>query len=121
MAGRPPRRVLGSPYIISKEGAMPMSMLSAKDLTLDLLIRYSFQLLGALFILGIGALLARWGGNAMATWLEARRMEPPVRTLIVRMVRLVILIFTLVVALDKFGFQIAPLVAGIGVAGLGIG
>ena len=34
---------------------------------------------------------------------------------------MVVLIFTLVVALDKFGFQIAPLVAGIGVAGLGIG
>jgi len=33
----------------------------------------------------------------------------------------VVLIFTLVVALDKFGFQVAPLVAGIGVAGLGIG
>jgi small conductance mechanosensitive channel len=43
------------------------------------------------------------------------------RTLAVRVVRVVVLLFTLVVALDKFGFQIAPLVAGIGVAGLGIG
>jgi small conductance mechanosensitive channel len=33
----------------------------------------------------------------------------------------VVLLFALVIALDKFGFQIAPLVAGIGVAGLGIG
>ena len=39
----------------------------------------------------------------------------------VKVVRVVVLAFTLVVALDKFGFQIAPLVAGIGVAGLGIG
>ncbi len=31
------------------------------------------------------------------------------------------LVFALVVALDKFGFQVAPLVAGIGVAGIGIG
>jgi small conductance mechanosensitive channel len=36
-------------------------------------------------------------------------------------VRVVVLLFALVIALDKFGFQIAPLVAGIGVAGLGIG
>ena len=100
---------------------MPISMLSAKDLTLDLLIRYGFQLLGALVILGAGLLLARWVGNATAKWLEGRAMEPPVRSLIVRAVRVVVLIFTLVVALDKFGFQIAPLVAGIGVAGLGIG
>jgi small conductance mechanosensitive channel len=33
----------------------------------------------------------------------------------VRAVRLVVLMFTLVVALDKLGFQVAPLVAGIGV------
>ena len=97
---------------------MPMSMLSAKEVTTDLLIRYGFQLLGAVVVLVAGALLARWVGNATGNWLETRRMEPPVRTLIVRVV---VLIFTLVVALDKFGFQVAPLVAGIGVAGLGIG
>ena len=43
------------------------------------------------------------------------------RRLMVRVVRVVVLLFALVIALDKFGFQIAPLVAGIGVAGLGIG
>jgi small conductance mechanosensitive channel len=98
-----------------------MSMLSAKEVTMDLLIRYGFQVLGALVILVVGALLARWVGNTTGKWLETRRMEPPVRTLIVRVVRVVVLVFTLVVALDKFGFQVAPLVAGIGVAGLGIG
>jgi small conductance mechanosensitive channel len=39
----------------------------------------------------------------------------------VRVVRIIVVLFALLVALDKFGFQIAPLVAGIGVAGLGIG
>jgi small conductance mechanosensitive channel len=48
-------------------------------------------------------------------------MEPPMRQLLVRALRVVVLLFALVVALDKFGFQIAPLVAGIGVAGLGLG
>jgi small conductance mechanosensitive channel len=50
-----------------------------------------------------------------------RALEPPARKLMVRVVRMVVMVFALVVALDKFGFQIAPLVAGIGVAGLGIG
>jgi small conductance mechanosensitive channel len=53
--------------------------------------------------------------------LMRREMEPPVRTLIVRVVRLLIFVLTAVVALDKFGVQVAPLVAGIGVAGVGIG
>ena len=95
--------------------------LSAKDLTLDLAIRYGFQVLGALVILGIGLLLARWVGNLFDGWLAKRTLEPPARKLLVRVVRIVVMVFTLVVALDKFGFQIAPLVAGIGVAGLGIG
>jgi len=98
-----------------------MPAVSVKDLTTDLLIRYGFQILGALVILGIGLLIARWVGNLLGQWLERRAMEPPVRSLMVKATRVVVLIFTLVVALDKFGFQVAPLVAGIGVAGLGIG
>jgi small conductance mechanosensitive channel len=98
-----------------------MLSLSAKELTTDLLIRYGFQILGALVILGVGLILARYVGNLTGRWLERRALEPPVRSLMVKTVRVVVLIFTLVVALDKFGFQVAPLVAGIGVAGLGIG
>src|SRR5262247_1135753 len=98
-----------------------MNYFSAKDLTMDLAIRYGFQVVGALVILGIGLLLARWVGNVTDGWLQKRALEPPARRLMVRGVRIVVMVFALVVALDKFGFQIAPLVAGIGVAGLGIG
>jgi small conductance mechanosensitive channel len=48
-------------------------------------------------------------------------MEPPMRMLSVRVLYVVVMLFAVVGALDKFGFQIAPLVAGIGVAGLGLG
>jgi small conductance mechanosensitive channel len=41
--------------------------------------------------------------------------------LMVRMVRILVLALALLVALDKFGFQIAPLVAAVGVAGVGVG
>src|SRR4029450_12968390 len=94
---------------------------SAKDLTMDLAIRYGFQVMGEFVIIGVGLLVARGGGNVVYDWVEKRALEPPARTLMVRSVRIVVMIFALVVALDKFGFQIAPLVAGIGVAGLGIG
>lgn len=98
-----------------------MPGISAKEVTIDLLIRYGFQVLGALVILAVGFLLARWIGGLTARALERKALEPPVRMLLVRVVKVIVLMFTLVVALDKFGFQIAPLVAGIGVAGLGIG
>jgi len=94
---------------------------AAKPLMIDLAIRYGFQVLGALVILGAGVLIARWLGNVTERRLVKKAIEPPIRMLAVRVLRLVVMLFALVVALDKFGFQIAPLVAGIGVAGLGVG
>ncbi len=95
--------------------------MSAKDITLDLVIRYGFQVLGALIILVIGVLLARWLGNLTKRWLAPRVKEPPMLLLMIRMVRILVLALALLVAVDKFGFQIAPLVAAIGVAGVGVG
>jgi small conductance mechanosensitive channel len=92
-----------------------------QDLIVDLAVRYGFQVLGALVILGVGLLIARWLGQLTERQLLRKDIEPPMRQLLVRVLRVVVLLFALVVALDKFGFQIAPLVAGIGVAGLGIG
>jgi Mechanosensitive ion channel, conserved TM helix len=40
-----------------QEGAM------SKDLLIDLVIRYGFQVLGALVILGAGAMIAGWLGR----------------------------------------------------------
>ena len=95
--------------------------MAIQPLVIDLAVRYGFQVLGALAILALGVLVGRWLGRLADLRLERQRMEPPMRRLIVRALRLTVFLFALVIALDKFGFQIAPLVAGIGVAGLGIG
>ena len=95
--------------------------MAVKDVVVDLVVRYGFQVVGAIVILAVGAFIARWCGALAGRWLERHPIEPPVRQLIVRVLRITVMLFAVVVALDKFGFQIAPLVAGIGVAGLGIG
>ena len=95
--------------------------MNVKDIVLDLAIHYGFQVLGALVILVAGAFVARWVGQLVDQRLQKQAMEPPMRILIVRVLTIVVMAFAVVVALDKFGFQIAPLVAGIGVAGLGVG
>src|SRR5260370_8092736 len=92
----------------------------AQDLIIDLAIRYGFQVVGALVILFVGLLAAWWVGNVVERPLTRMALEPPMRRLMVRVVRVVVLLFALVIALDKFGFQIAPLVARIGVAVLGL-
>jgi small conductance mechanosensitive channel len=82
---------------------------------------YGMQVIGAIIILVIGLLFARWIGNVLAGWLEKQQMELPVRTLLVRVVRLIVMAFVLVMVLDKFGVPVVTLIAGMGVAGVGVG
>lgn len=84
-------------------------------------ITYGFQMVGAVIILVVGALIARWLGNLSDKWLTRQHLEPPIRILVVRVVRLLVFGLAGMLALDKFGVQITPLIAGIGVAGVGIG
>ncbi|MST94626.1 MAG: mechanosensitive ion channel [Pedosphaera sp.] len=97
------------------------TILMVKDVIIKFFVEYGFKLFGGMVILIIGILVARWIGKLVLRQLSKKDMEPPVRMLIVRMIKLVIIAFTLVLVLEKVGVAIAPLVAGIGVAGIGIG
>jgi small conductance mechanosensitive channel len=91
------------------------------DLVTEYVIRYGFQVLGAVLVFSVGALVARWAGKVAQQWLERQDMEPPVRMLLVKIIQVLIMVFTAMAALGQLGVQIAPLLAGIGVAGLGLG
>jgi small conductance mechanosensitive channel len=95
--------------------------MSPTDLVIDLIIRYGFKVLGAAIIVGSGLLVARWIGKVVHLWLSRQPIEPPVRILIVRVIRAVVFLLTFVVALDNLGIQISPFLAGLGVAGIGLG
>lgn len=99
---------------------MQNTLMTWKDTVMDFAIRYGFQIIGAIVILVIGALIARWLGRLTEGWLVKHKLELPVRTLTVRVVKLIVFALAMVLALDKVGVQIGPLVAGIGVAGAGI-
>ena len=91
------------------------------DIIQEYVVRYGFKVLGAVVIFAIGAMIARSVGNFVQQRLDRQEMEPPVRMLLVRLIKGVVLLFALLATLDQLGVQIAPLIAGIGVAGLGIG
>lgn len=95
-------------------------MLAMDSLT-QYAVKYGLQALVAIGIFVAGVLVARWAGNLMQQALERQTLEPPVRMLLVRIVKIIVLLFTAVIALEALGVPIAPLVAGIGVAGVGIG
>lgn len=98
-----------------------MDLDKAQETARSFLVLYGFRVLGALIILVIGALAAAWTGKLTGRWLEKHNLEPPIRKLIKRVVQLLVFALAVVLALDKFGVQIAPIVAAIGVAGVGLG
>ena len=81
---------------------------SMKEMTMELLLRYGFQVLGAIAILAVGFLVARWLGRMADQRFQKQQMEPPMRILLVRVTKILVLVMAFVVALDKFGFSIAP-------------
>ncbi len=88
------------------------------NLVTDLLVRYSFQVLAAVAILLAGFVCAHWTGRFIERSLGKTQLELHLQRLMVRAAKLLVLIFTVILALDKFGVQVTALVAGVSVAGL---
>jgi len=92
-----------------------------KDKLIEYIISHAGALISAIVIVVIGLLAARWIGKLMDRWLTRKAMEPPMRTLLVRIVKLLVIAMTLVVALGTAGMDVTALIAGVGVAGVGVG
>ena len=88
---------------------------------LRFLTQYGFQILGALIILTVGGMIARWFGRTADRWFIQKQVDPPLRMLAVRVIRILVFGLALLLALDKCGVPITPMIAGLGVAGVGIG
>jgi small conductance mechanosensitive channel len=82
-------------------------------------VEHGMQILTAIVLMGVGVLAAGWVGNIMKRWLRKKAFDEPVSTLITRVVKLLIIAFVGIMALGQMGIQITPLIAGIGVAGVG--
>ena len=91
----------------------------------DKLIEYSISHAGALIsaavVVVVGFIVARWLGKLTDRWLTHKAMEQPMRLLLVRITRLIIFALALVVALGTAGMDVTALIAGVGVAGVGVG
>ncbi len=98
------------------------SLTTLKDTLIAFTIRYGLQILGALFIVIVGVTIASQAGKALGGWLTRKTtVDAALRRLIVKGVRLAVIGVTLVVAAEKIGVPVASLIAGLGVAGIGIG
>ena len=83
------------------------------------LVDHGMQILTAIVLMGIGVVIARWVGKLLHRWLKSKAYDEPVSNLIVKVVKLLIIGLIGIMALGQMGVQITPLIAGIGVVGVG--
>jgi small conductance mechanosensitive channel len=92
----------------------------ARGTLIDLAIRFGPKLLTAIVILLIGMFVAGWIARASARGLNRLDLEPPVRQLLTRVARILVLGLFAILALQNLGVELLPLIAGLGVAGAGV-
>ena len=96
-------------------------MSSVKDQVIEFLVKYGFQILGGLIIFVCGLFIAGALGRLVKKSLTRFKLEQPVETLLVRVTKLIVILLTGILTVSKMGVDIAPLVAGVGVIGVGVG
>ncbi len=88
--------------------------------TLDMAVRFGPKLMVAVIILAVGYLVGRWVGRILEHLLLRLNLEAPVRSLLVRITRVLVLGLFAIMALQNLGIELLPLIAGLGVAGAGV-
>ncbi|HXR18443.1 MAG TPA: mechanosensitive ion channel domain-containing protein [Steroidobacteraceae bacterium] len=92
----------------------------AKSTLLDLAVRFGPKLLTAILILVAGFMVSRWAARWFGRMLARIELEPPVRLLLSRVVRFLVLLLFVIMALQNLGVELLPLIAGLGVAGAAV-
>lgn len=92
----------------------------ARSTLLDLAIHFGPKLVTAIAILVAGIVISRAIARRVAAGLHRFDLEPPVRQLFTRIVRVLIFGLFAIMALQNLGVELLPLLAGLGVAGAGI-
>ena len=85
----------------------------------EFFVNYSFEVIGALIILGLGFKISEWAGHAVATYLERRKFDVVLARFAAGTARGLIVGFAVIVALGKFGITIAPIIAALGALAFG--
>jgi small conductance mechanosensitive channel len=99
----------------------PETIQHTVDKLIEKAIEFGPRLFTATCILVIGYFVGRWVSKVMHRWLGKIELDPPVRMLMVRIVWIFVMGVFLLMALQNLGVQLLPLIAGLGVAGVGIG
>jgi small conductance mechanosensitive channel len=91
-----------------------------KRTLIDLAFRFGPKVIVAFAFLIVGMFVSHWAGRLTERGLRKFHLETPVRQLLVRVVRIIVVGLFVLMAVQNLGIELLPLVAGLGVAGAGI-
>jgi small conductance mechanosensitive channel len=91
-----------------------------KASAIDMAIRFGPKLMVAIIILIAGYMVGGWVGRALDRMLMRFKLDEPVRALLVRVARVLVVGLFAIMALQNLGVELLPLIAGLGVAGAGV-
>ena len=90
-------------------------------LLIDFFVNYSFQVIGAVIILIIGLIVARWVGKLVLRLCLRHNVDVTLSNFISSTIKLLLITMVAIVCLGKFGISVAPFIAAIGAISLSIG
>lgn len=88
---------------------------------IDFLVRYSFQIVGAIIILCLGLWIAGKLGKWLFKTLEHKNVDVTLANFLGNLLKLTVIAITVIIVLGKVGISITPFVAALGAASLGAG
>ena len=92
----------------------------ARNTLIDLGLRFGPKVIAAFLIMTLGFFVSGWVSRWVARALGHIELEPPVRELLTRIARVLVMLLFVVMALQNLGVELLPLIAGLGIAGAGI-
>ena len=89
------------------------------NIVVEFVINYSFQIVGAIIILVVGAKIASWLGGLVTKLCEKKNIDITLARFLGSVVKILILTFVVIIAIGKFGISIAPFIAALGAVAFG--
>lgn len=91
----------------------------AYNIVVEFIINYSFQIVGAIIILAVGAKIASWLGRLVTRLCEKKNVDITLARFLGSVVKILTLTFVVIIAIGKFGISIAPFIAALGAIAFG--
>lgn len=83
-------------------------------------VEFAPRMLAATLVLVVGWVATGWVMSLLQKGLARFELEPPLRLLLERILRTLMMALVLMIALQNLGVELLPLIAGLGIAGAGV-